>query len=417
MSNGKTTSWEAPPRPDWLAALNREGGYLDLDAVVPLDAASLIDYARQRSGLTDFGADDWQEPFGVFLKSLAEEAELTLMGRLMMRNDLLLYLSTRLQVEELHKRHPEILEEKIVEPMFIVGLPRSGTSILFELLWQDPDVGVPLLWEALIPCPPPEASTYDSDPRIAQADGLFDQWNRVTPEFAQIHEMRGHLPAECDLLMAPTFISDHLSATASVPSYMEWCAQADQTISFRYHKQILQVLQWKNPRKRWLLKAPAHLGKLPVLLNVYPDARIVHTHRDPMKSMASSASLMGTLYYMRSDQRFNAELWDQFLMGEATAQRLELVMDQREQGLVPAENIVDSRYQDLMDDPIKCIQGIYQHFGLSLTDTAKQRMQNYLADKPKGKFGKHQYSMDDSRSAERALFQRYQSAYNVPNEM
>ncbi len=300
--------------------------------------------------------------------------------------------------------------------MVIVGLPRSGTSILFELLSQDPDVGVPLMWEALQPCPPPEVATYTYDARIAQADKLFTQWNRVAPEFASMHEMRGDIPAECGLLMAGTFISDHIAALHQTHSYSAWCIEADFLPVYRYHKTILQILQWKNPRPRWLLKAPEHQVHLDTLLQVYPDARIVQTHRDPIKCMASTTSLMGTLYSMRSDQPFNAQLFDNIIMGEATAQRLEHVIKQRETGIVPAANIADSRYQDLMDDPMSCIAKIYRHFGMALSTEAQARMQAYLAAKPQGKFGKHSYAVDAARSRDRPMFAHYQQLYDVPSE-
>ena len=411
-----STLWTAPPHPDWVAAINREGTYFNLPAVVPLDEASLLAEAERATGLSDYGDDLWREPFGVYIKSLEEEAQLTLMGRLMARNDVILWLSTRLRVTDLLKRHPEILDEEIKAPMFIVGLPRSGTSILFELLWQDPAVGVPLMWEALQPCPPPEAKTYASDPRIEQAHHLFTQWSRVAPEFAGMHEMRGDIPSECGLLMAGTFISDHNASLHQTHSYSAWLASADYLPVYEYHKQILQILQWKNPRERWLLKAPEHQVHLDTLLAVYPDARIVQTHRDPLKCMASTTSMMGTLYYMRSDAPFNAEMFENIIMGEATAQRLEHVMKQRESGVVPAHNIADSRYQDLMDDPIACIERTYTHFGMTLTDIARARMLDYLGEKPRGKFGAHTYEVDEARSGERVLFARYQAAYNVPNE-
>lgn len=409
--------WQPPPHPDWLAALNREGSCLDLPAVVPLDENSLLQHACRTTGLNDFGDDLWQEPFRVLLQSLEEEAQLTLMGRLMARSDIILWLSTRLRVTQTLKSFPQILDQGIEAPMVIVGLPRSGTSILFELLSQDPDVGVPLMWEALQPCPPPEAATYHSDPRIEQADKLFTQWNRVAPEFAGMHEMRGDIPAECGLLMAGTFISDHIAALHQAHAYSAYCAEADYLPVYGYHKTILQILQWKNPRKRWLLKAPEHQVHLDTLLEVYPDARIVQTHRDPIKSMASATSLMGTLYYMRSDQAFNAQLFDNIIMGEATAQRLERVIDQREQGVVPEANIVDSRYQDLMNDPLACIANIYRHFGMALTDETRDRMQAYLAIKPKDKFGTHDYVVDERRTRDRPLFRRYQARYEVPDEV
>ena len=409
--------WTAPTPPEWLEIINREGSYLELSAVVPLDEQSLIAHARQRTGLEDFGDDLWREPFAVYVRALEEEAQLTLMGRLMARNDVILWLSTRLQVTATLARHPEILQQDIPAPMFIVGLPRSGTSILFELLAQDPAAGVPLMWEALQPCPPPQRETYGSDPRIAQAHQLFTQWSRVAPEFAQMHEMRGDLPAECGLLMAPTFISDHNASLHQTPSYSAWLAQADYLPVYQYHKSLLQLLQWKNPRQRWLLKAPEHQVHLETLLQVYPDARIVQTHRDPIKCMASATSLMGTLYSMRSNQAFNAQMFENIIMGEATAARLNRVIDQRAAGDVPAANIADSRYQDLMDDPMRCIEAIYAHFGMPLEAAARTAMLDYLQQKPRGKFGVHRYQVDERRTTERRLFERYQSTYNVPDEV
>ena len=397
--------------------MNREGSYLNLEAVVPLDELSLTQHACRHTGLEDFGDEAWREPFTVLLNALEQEAQLTLMGRLMARNDLILWLSARLQITDLLKRHPEILEQDVSNPMFIIGLPRSGTSILFELLAHDPDVGVPQMWEALQPCPPPETATYRSDPRIAVADKLFTQWSRVAPEFATMHEMRGDIPAECGLLMASSFISDHIASLHQTPSYSAWLAEADYLPVYQHHKEVLQILQWKNPRKRWLLKAPEHQVHLDALLAVYPDARIVQTHRDPIKCMASTTSLMGTLYYMRSDQPFQASMFEDIIMGEATAARLERVMAQREDGTVPASNITDSRYQDLMDDPMACIASIYDHFGMPLSAQARENMANYLADKPKGKFGAHEYEIDGGRQKERALFKRYQDRYGVPNEL
>jgi hypothetical protein len=301
--------------------------------------------------------------------------------------------------------------------MVIIGLPRSGTSILFELLAQDPDVGVPETWEAVMPCPPPEADSYATDPRIERVHKLVTQWSRVVPSFATMHEMGARIPAECGHLMAGSFVSDHIAALHQTPSYSAWCTGADYLPVYQYHKRLLQVLQWKNPRRRWLLKAPEHQLHLETLLAVYPDARLVQTHRDPIKCMASTTSLISALYAMRSDRPFDAGLFEDIVMGEATARRLEHVMRQREEGIVPVANIADSRYQDLIDDPIACIQGIYAHFDMPLSELSLARMLDYLAAKPKGKFGTHAYQVDASRSAERALFQRYQSLYGVPDEV
>jgi hypothetical protein len=396
--------------------MNNEGDHFNLPAVVPLDEDSLIEAAQRATGLSDFGDELWREPFALLVQSLEEEAGLTLMGRLMARSDIVLWLGARLGVVDTLRRHPEILEQEIAAPMFIVGLPRSGTSILFELLSQDPEVGVPLMWEALQPCPPPEAATYATDPRIETAHQLFTQWSRVAPEFAGMHEMRGDIPAECGLLMAGTFVSDHIASLHQTPAYSAWCAGADYRPVYEYHRQVLQILQWKNPRKRWLLKAPEHQVHLQTLLAVYPDACIVQTHRDPIKCMASTTSLMGTLYHMRSDQPFHAQSFENIIMGEATAARLEQVIEQREQGIVPASNITDSRYQDLMNDPLECIESIYAHFDMALSNEARARMLAYLEAKPKGKFGTHDYTVGEGRRRERQLFRRYQALHGVPDE-
>jgi hypothetical protein len=417
MSAPDTPHWTAPPPPEWLSRINTEGSYFDLKGVVPLDEESLIAHACKATGLTDFGEDTWREPFTVLVKALEEEAQLTLMGRLMARSDIILWLGTRLQVTDTIRENPQILDEEIEAPMVIAGLPRSGTSILFELLSQDTDAGVPLTWEAMMPCPPPKKATYSSDPRIERAHHLVTQWSRVAPAFASMHEMGGTIPSECGQLMAGSFISDHIAALHQTHSYSMWCAQADYLPVYQYHKTVLQILQWKHPRTRWLLKAPEHQVHLETLLKVYPDARIVQTHRDPIKCMASSTSLMGTLYSMRSDQPFNASMFENIIMGEATAQRLENVIDQRQSGVIPDDNIVDSRYQDLMEEPMTCIEKIYQHFGMTLSETTKSNMLAYLESKPKGKFGQHQYEIDEARGKDRVLFKRYQQMYDVPDEM
>ena len=412
----RKVNWQAPPRPAWLAALNAEGEHLDLQAVVPLDEASLLTCACEGTGLSDFGEDYWREPFTILCRDLNASAELSLMGRLMARSDVLTWLQNRLRVTELLKRHPEILEQEISQPWFIIGLPRSGTSILFEVLSQDPAFGVPQTWEALFPTPPPSADGYNSDPRIERAHALVTQWNRVVPEFATMHEMGGQIPAECGLLMANSFISDHIVSLQQGTEYAAWYASADLTPAYEYHRTLLQILQWKNPRQHWLLKAPAHQNYLDILLRVYPDARIVQTHRDPIKCMASATSLMGCLYYMRSDKAFDADAFEDFMQGEATARRLEQVMQQRESGVIPAGTICDSRYQDLMEEPLVCVEHIYARFDAPLTSTAKERMQAYLAAKPRGKFGAHRYEVGDAERAERKFFQNYQRVYQVPDE-
>lgn len=409
--------WQPPPRPAWVAALNAEGAHADLSALVPLDARGLIDTACRRTGLADFGPEHWRAPFETLCRDLDGPASLTLMGRLMTRGDLLIWLENRLHITALLRAHPEIEDEVIVAPVFIVGLPRSGTSILFEVLSRDPTFGVPETWEALFPCPPPTAATYAHDPRIARAHARVTQWTRVVPEFATMHEMGGRIPAECGLLMANSFVSDHIAALHHAPEYGALYAAADMRPAYHDHRTILRILQWRNPRGHWLLKAPAHQNHLEVLLETYPDARIIQTHRDPIVCMASTTSLMGCLLFMRSDLPFDAPAFEDIMLGDATARRLEHVMEQRRTGVVPADRICDSRFQDLMDAPLACVERIYRHFDRQLAPEVRARMARYLAAKPRGKLGVHQYAVAAPTAAERARFRRYQDAYDVPDEI
>lgn len=411
-------AWQPEPHPEWLDTVNREAEAFLLDEVVPLDAESLLRSAQRRTGLTDFGDDHWREPFQLLTEALQKEAELTLMGRLATRNELVLWLSNRLQVEALCKAHPEIEQTPVRAPVFIVGLPRSGTSILYELLAQDPRFRVPASWEALFPCPPlPDEG--DDEARRHQAHQMLTQWGRLAPEYVTMHEMGADIPCECGMLTAHTFLSDHIAALIQSPSYHGLLATADMEPVYRYHRRLLQVLQWRRGADHWLLKAPAHLGHLETLFKVYPDARVIQTHRDPIKSMASATSLLGTLYWTRSDQHFEASLFEDLMLGEATASRLEAVMALRDGEQVPEGQITDSRYQDLIDDPEGTVARLYRWMGLSFGSTESDRVHNYLTHKPKGKHGVHRYREPgpEQVARERPLFQAYQQRYRVPDEI
>ncbi len=391
---------------------------MDIERIVPLDEESLVRAATAKTGLRAFGTSEWVEPFRVMLKALTEEAELNLMGRLMARSDILMFLENRLLLTDVRARRPEIAGERIVAPLFITGLARSGTSILFEILSQDPACRVPKYWEAMFPCPPPEADSYDTDPRIARADALVTQWIRVAPEFAAMHEMGGNIPCECGLLLTPSFISDHLAGIHQIPSYNAWLAQADLRPAYRFHREVLQVLQSKYRRPYWLLKGPWHLGNLAVLFEIYPDAHVIQTHRDPIKTMSSTTSLLGTLAWMRSDRPFDSEAWDELMAAEYNATRLDAVMRQRDAGAIPNAQICDVLYTDIVSDPIGVAHKVYDYFGMELTAAAIERMRRYVASKPQGKFGVHRYELDVAEDVEqeRRLFRRYQSRYGIPDE-
>ncbi len=407
--------WQPGPRPEWVRVLNAVGA----SHWVALDETSLLEEAIRNTGLSDFGGDGFRTPLRIFLDSVEQEAQLNLIGRILARGDILNLLENRLRMTAARKRHPEIDAEEIVHPVFITGLPRTGTSILHELLAQDPAHRVPLAWEVRHPCPPPETATYDTDPRIDQADQEIRFWNQVVPEYVTMHELGAKIPVECIVLTAHEFLSDHLCGEHQVPTYAAWLAQTDMRPAYRYHRQMLQLLQWRAPRERWVLKAPSHMAALEALLAVYPDARIVQTHRDPLQVMGSVASILCATAWVRSDAVDPARIL-QWFGGASCAALLANAERVRQSGIVAAEQFFDVRYEDLVRDPCGTIAGIYRHFGFRYTAEAQSRMRAYLAAKPKDRHGAHRYSFADTgfdRDTERRRFAAYQERYGVLSEV
>jgi hypothetical protein len=410
------------PRPDWVQAINGEGEIWRtagmLSDIVPLDAGSLVEAACRETGLEDLGEDDWQEPLAVLVGALETEAELNLMGRLCTRSELLLWLRNRLKIVDLVKRHPEIRDEPIERPIFVTGLPRTGTSILQELFWQDPRLRTPLFWETIHPVESALSQGTDAE-AMASGNDLIQQWIRVTPEIQTMHETAGGIPAEDASVWTYTFISDHIQSFYQMPTYDAYVNQTDPRHLYRYHKLFLQVLQWRSPRRRWTGKTLYHLGHLPALFEIYPDATVIHTHRDPIRSMASVTNLLRAFYWQRSDRDFDAPGFEEITMAEPTAQRLEAVMALRASDPAIAERIVDAPYQDLMDDPVAAMRRLYADLDIPFDDEAAKRVRRYLEHKPKHKHGVHQYRTLEAEEVARMrpFFRHYQEQYGVPDEI
>jgi len=401
-------------RPAWVAGLNAVGD----PAWISLDGSSLLREACARTGLDDFGGEEFHEPLSRLLDSIESERSLNFVGRVLARDEILNLLENRLRVTEAYKRHPAIASVEISRPIFVTGLPRTGTSILHELLSCDPANRVPLAWEVRHPCPPPEAATYDADPRIERADREIGLWNEIVPEYRTIHELGARLPVECIMLTAHEFLSDQLAATNHARAYGAWLATADMKPAYRWHRRMLQLLGWRIPRQRWVLKAPSHLASLDALLAVYPDARIVQTHRDPLRVMGSVLSTLYATASIRCD-RVDVGALRAWFSGESCAALLEAARRAREGGSAENARFVDVRYADLMREPLATIAALYRDLGLDLDGEARSRMRDYLARKPKDKYGAHAYELEETgidRAAERARFAEYQARYVVPSE-
>jgi hypothetical protein len=385
---------------------------------IRLDADELLDAAARRTGLSDFGGEAFLEPYRIFVTALREEAQLHPIGRMLARGDVLNWLENRLGLTEARKRMPEIARERVGAPLFITGLPRTGTSILHELLAQDPAHRAPLHWEVRSPCPPPEAASFGTDPRIARAEAQVQLWSHVVPEYPTMHELGAQLPVECIQITAHEFRSDELMGRHHVPSYAAWLARADLAPAFAFHRGFLQHLQVRCRRERWVLKAPSHLGVLRELLAEYPDARIVVTHRDPLKVLPSVASILYSTAWVRSDA-VDARAVLGWFTPETCSALLDRMSALRDAGSLPARQVCDVRHADLLARPIETVAALYDHFGLPFGAEAEARMRGLLAAKPRDARGAHRYAFENTgRDArrERERFRAYQERYGVASE-
>lgn len=406
---------------DWVSSVNALGKGLGDDgrSVISLDHDAIVAAAKQCTGLDDFGEDDWfVQPLHVLCKALEEEAQLTLLGRLMARHEIQVLLQNRLMIEDTIKKNPQILDAEIADPIFVCGMGRSGTTVLHELLSEDPAHRVPQLWEMWHSVPPPETASYTTDPRIAVADHEINIQARIDLDFSTMHVNAGDKPNECIFLFGLQFLGDFFVGQYEIPSFAMATAERDLTPVYAYHKKVLQLLQWRHSGERWVLKSPAHLGRLNFLFNVYPDARIVVTHRDPLRVISSMSNLTTHLKAMRSEAVTGDGDMLQASMGQQML--LDRYMDLRDAMPDKANQIFDLRYQDLMKDPLATVSSIYSHWDLEFSDEARQRVQAYIERNPQGRHGKHQYSFEATGldlEEERAKFAPYQARFDVPSEV
>ncbi|HEY8156986.1 MAG TPA: sulfotransferase [Myxococcota bacterium] len=409
----------APQRPLGLRAFDWAGRALRAAGVpfARLDVDGLLARAARRTGLHAFGDARFQEPLRRLVASLESDAALTPFGRIVARRDLGRLLENRLRLHDAFLRHPEIGDGPVERPLFVIGLPRTGTSILHELLAQDPASRVPMSWEVMEPWPPPERASYPSDPRIARVDAHLRGVDRVIPGFRAMHRMGAQLPQECVAITAHEFASLIFHTSYRVPSYQSWLDQADLRPVYAAHRRWLQYLQWRCPAERWVLKSPGHLWALDALLAVYPDARIVQTHRDPVAVLASLVSLIHTLRGLASDAADPSEIGADW--ASRLAAGLRLASEARDRAGGGSARFLDIRFSDLVGREIEQVRRIYDHFGMELRPEAEARMRRYLAEHPRDQHGAHRYSLgfgglDEGRL--RPRFAEYQRRFQVASE-
>lgn len=405
-----------------VGALNAGGKVLRLAGVTRprLDRESLLTAAHRRTGLDELG--DWaiDEAVDRLLESYESEAALTALGRITAREMIVSQYETLLYMERERQQRPEITDEPIVAPVFIIGLPRTGTTILHNLICASDSVRKPLTYEVWYPSRfPPTAQGTARAQKLTQSRLRWA--GRLVPEFRKIHPMAPDLPQECIAITAQVFMSIQFHTTHNVASYQNWFEQDSQQLAYDFHRRMLQHLQSHAGERleangdgcRWLLKAPGHLFALDALLKQYPDAKIVQTHRDPLRVTASMASHACSLRQAFSDDADPTAVsadWSR-RWGDALHRFLN-VRDRSN-----PDRFLDVAYNDIESDPLAAIERIFDFAGWSLEPATASRIESFLAANPKNKHGVHRYSLAQyglSREEELKRYQEYCERFEIP---
>ena len=320
-----------------------------------------------------------------------EEADLTETGEAMQRLRLIGLLSSRLRVEDTYRAHPEIDDEQVEGPVFVIGLPRTGTTALSQLVAADPQFRSLRLWESSAPCPPPEAATEHSDPRIAQAEAGLAMMNEMFPLMDSMHHEEATTATECQDLLGMSFRTVHFDGFGHVPSYMAWVTQCDMGGTYRYHRRVLRLLQWHCPPRLWHLKTPVHMFALDALLEAYPDAKFLWSHRDPAKVLGSVCSLIHYVRSWASDRddapALGAEQLDRWWEGVSRAMAF--------RDRVGDERFADISFADLQVDPVAALGAALEGIGVGFPDRSRDAVVGWAKSHPPGTHGQHTYDLAD----------------------
>lgn len=358
-----------------------------------LDADSIIAKARKRAAFDGPLPGQTETGLRELIRSIVEEGRPNPFGALAAKTLFERTLYGRFKVEQLLAENPEIEKAEIKEPVFIIGMPRTGTTILHALMHEDPAHRSPLAWECLLPYPVPKPETFHNNDQLKRVSRDFDQLFKLVPDFQLKHYMTADSPQECLAINALDFNSFQPTAQFYLPAYMNWFVhQSDKLSTMRFHKRFLQYLQSGGVKAdRWLLKTPVHLMRLPEIFEVYPDARIIMTHRHPTKVVASTASLISSVRSLYSDHEDpartgheQAELWSLYF---------NRFLESRKK-LQKEDQIIDLKFEDFAADQIGTVKKIYDRFNWKLSDKALAKFERFIALNPKDKKGVHTYTLD-----------------------
>ncbi len=383
-----------PPKRPWevrlinwtLRALERIGL-----SPVQINVDRLILSAQKETGLV-FSDRSFEEPLRALAKSLMEEADLSPHGRICMLYGIKHTLKCQLWLEQVYREHPEVFAEPVRRPLYVVGLPRTGTTLLYNLLCQDPHCRPLMGWESMMPVAPrSKRGKTIRDYRRDLAHGIRQGLDRLAPQLKAVHEFSTDGPEECTWLLHATFVSTSYLLLADLPSYHEYLGRLSREecrAAYRKYARMLQWLQRDSPAVHWVLKSPVHLSSLGPLLDVLPDACIVRTHRDPLKVIGSCCSMYSVVRRIYSDGVDDHQLGRDVLAGLAGV--ASLGRQSREES---PDRIFDVEYETLVEDPLGTVRRIYDLFGYPFDPRMEVGMRRWLKDNPRGKHGVHQYDL------------------------
>ena len=380
---------------------------------ISLDETAIVAAARKRAGLDDFGDVSFVEALRKLLHSYETEANLSVVGQLSAREYLVSLLTNLLFMERDRQLYPGIEDEQINAPVFMLGLPRTGSTLLHGLLAQDERYRVPMTWEVMFPTAGRNQQDTD-EVRARRCESQLKWFHRLAPNFKQIHEVGAGLPQECIAITAHVMQSIMFHTMHNVPSYQDWLDRSGYREAYRFHRRFLQHLQHAGDADRWLLKAPGHLFGLSDLIEEYPDAVFIQTHRDPLRvvgSVSSHTIVLRKAFSEVVDDQAAIDNWVQ-LWEMALAKELEI------RSRAPNQ-FIDVQYHDLERDPLKVVRNIYAALGQTLTSATDSKMTQYLADNRKGRNGIHRYALPEfvvNGYDHSGGFRAYQNKFNIPEE-
>lgn len=382
-----------------------------------LDPNALKQQAAAAFGLQEFGDDPFSENFEHFLQSLNTEGRLTPAGEAITQAEILGLLRNRLEIANCLAEHPAILAEPIPRPIFLMGLPRSGTTFLQNLFNHDPQLRTPRTWETLNPCPPPGAEPASVAPRIAAASRHLNQWRGNVENFDATHLIDVTGPDECALLLNLAFAQAGFQNYLRVPGFFDWLLDhGDFAAVYGFHKTVLQILQYRDPPRRWVLKYPNHMLAMPQIRALHPGAVFVVTHRDPVQTLASLCALTAAYRSGRTATQDRAGIGAE--MRHFVQRHIERMLGARD---TPGfeSGIIDIDYYRLVADPEAVVAGIYASLGLHMPAGVRAELSRWIAANPKGKRGRHDYRLADyglDFCAVNTGFAQYRSRFAIPLE-